>query len=71
MDWVKELNYTLDDFIKERGDPNGPDLDGEHVLVYLSMGKRIPQNDYENRLLDEIQDIRRKGLMLEIPSNGI
>lgn len=59
----------MDDYIRERGNPNDPNLDDEKVLLFLSQGKRIPQNDYEKELLAEIEEIKAAGKELEIPSN--
>ncbi len=47
-------------------DPNGTDLEPDQVLCYLAMGARIPQNDYERRLLEGIKEIP-PGHVLEIP----
>ncbi len=47
-------------------DPNDPDLEPDQVLCYLAMGSRIPQNDYERRLLEGIKEIP-PGHVLEIP----
>lgn len=59
----------LSDFIMKRDgvpDPNDPDLEPDQVLCYLAMGSRIPQNDYERRLLEGIKEIP-PGHVLEIP----
>ncbi len=47
------------------------DLDPEQVLLYLSMRKRKPQNESEERLLKEIREIEAKGRSVEIPFNGL
>jgi len=47
------------------------DLDPEQVLLYLSMGRRNPQNEYEERLLKQIREIEAKGGSVEIPFNGL
>jgi hypothetical protein len=68
-DYAAKHNYYLKDYIRERGEPNDPDLDSEKVLLFLAQGKRIPQNDYEKKLLAEIEEIKAAGKELEIPSN--
>ena len=50
---------------------NSPDLEPEQVLLYLSLGSRTPQNEYEKRLLKQIKEIRAKGQSVEIPFNGL
>ncbi len=47
------------------------DLDPEQVLLYLSMRKRNPQNEDEERLLKQIRAIESKGRSVEIPFNGL
>ena len=47
------------------------DLDPEQVLLYLSMGRRNPQNEYEERLLKQIREIEAKGGSVKIPFNGL
>ena len=49
-------------------DPNGTDLEPDQVLVYLGLGSRKPQNDYERRLLKSIRAIP-PGQIEEIPFN--
>lgn len=55
----------------DKTDYNGPDFEPEQVYVYLTLGKRTPQNDYERALLKEIKQIRKEGYTVDIPSNGI
>jgi len=52
-------------------DHNSMDLEPEQILVYLSLGYRTPQNDYESKLLKEIKAIHAKGQCVEIPGNGL
>lgn len=59
----------MDDYIRERGNPNDPNLDDEKILLFLSQGKRTPQNEYEKRLLSEIEKAKETGKIIEIPSN--
>ena len=47
------------------------ELEPEQVYLYLTMGWREPQNEYEKRLLNDIREIRRKGYEVYIPHNGI
>lgn len=46
---------------------DNPDLDKEHVLLYLSMRRRKPQNKWEKELLKEIKEIEAKGRIVEVP----
>ena len=39
----------------------------EKILSDLIGGRREPQNDYEKKVLEEIEEIRRKGGVVEIP----
>lgn len=48
---------------------NSPDLDLDLIQVKLGKGERTPQNDFERRLLKEIEDARRNGKCLEIYPN--
>ncbi len=48
---------------------NSKDLDPDIVGVMLATGRRTPQNDYERRLLEEIQEMQRKGIAVEFPFN--
>ncbi len=50
---------------------NSKDLDPEFILLYLQQGRRTPQNEYEEKLLAEINKIQKKGGSIDIPSNGI
>lgn len=48
----------------------GDDMsDSERILLHLSLGKRKPQNKYEENLLKEIKEIKAKGNSIEIPAN--
>jgi len=51
-------------------DYNSLSLDKERILLYLTLGKRIPQNESEKQMLKEIEEIREKGYIVEIPFNG-
>ena len=44
---------------------NSPDLDTDIVQSKLWRGERKPQNDFERRLLKEIQHAKEKGTCLE------
>lgn len=48
---------------------NSKNLDPDIVGVMLATGRRTPQNDYERRLLEEIQEMQRKGIAVEFPFN--
>jgi hypothetical protein len=40
---------------------NSPDLDMYSVMLKLWSGSRVPQNEYEKKLLSELEEIRRNG----------
>lgn len=44
---------------------NSPDLDTDIIQSKLWRGERKPQNDFERRLLKEIQEAKEKGTYLE------
>lgn len=44
-------------------------LEKEEILLYLSLGKRTPQNESEEKMLNEIEEIREKGQIIDIPFN--
>lgn len=48
---------------------NSKDLDPDKVGVYLQLGKRTPQNDYEKRLLAEIRELEKQGKPIEFDFN--
>lgn len=48
---------------------NSMDLDPDIVGVMLATGRRTPQNDYEKRLLAEIEQMKREGRGIEFPFN--
>jgi hypothetical protein len=50
---------------------NSMDLDYDQIILYLEMGRRKPQNKKEERLLEQIRDIGRRGRSVEIPFNGL
>jgi hypothetical protein len=52
-------------------DYNSMNPEPEQILVYLSLGYRTPQNDYERKLLKGIKAIHAKGQCVEIPGNGL
>ena len=39
----------------------------QRLIIDLSLGAREPQNDYERQLLKEIEEIKEKGHMLDLP----
>jgi hypothetical protein len=47
------------------------DLDYDQIMLYLEMGRRTPQNESEEKLLEQIRDIHRRGRSVEIPFNGL
>ncbi|GAB1405988.1 MAG: hypothetical protein PHX54_11520 [Lentimicrobiaceae bacterium] len=52
-----------------RNDYNSMSLDREEILLYLSLGKRTPQNESEKQMLKEIKEIHDRGLIVDIPFN--
>jgi len=55
----------------KKPDYNSMDLEYETIYAYLTLGHRTPQNDDERELLDEINQIKRDGFTVDIPSNMI
>ena len=45
---------------------NSPDLDTDIIQSKLTTGQRKPQNDFERRLLKEIQQAKKEGKTLEL-----
>ena len=56
---------------KNEKDYNGSGFDIEQIQVYLMSGRRTPQNEMEEKLLEEIRAIEAKGRVVEVLSNGI
>ncbi len=48
---------------------NSPDLDPDLVVIKLWKGQREPQNDYERKVLAELQEMKRKGQHFEVDFN--
>ena len=48
---------------------NSDDLDSDIVGVMLATGRRTPQNNYEKRLLAEIEQMKKEGKGIEFPFN--
>lgn len=48
---------------------NSPDLDPDLVVIKLSKGERTPQNDYERKVLAELEEIKRQGKSFEVDFN--
>ncbi len=46
---------------------NSNDLDPDIVGVMLATGRRTPQNEYEKRLLSEIEHMKKEGKSIEFP----
>jgi hypothetical protein len=45
------------------------DDDNERIAVHLSLGKREPQNEWEKALKAEIEQMKKEGKSIWIPSN--
>jgi hypothetical protein len=45
------------------------DDDIERIAVHLSLGRREPQNEWEKALKDEMEQMKKEGKMIWIPSN--
>ena len=54
-------------------DYNSNELESDQVLAYLALGYRTPQNEEEEKILQEIEKNREEGRIyeIEIPFNGI
>ena len=48
---------------------NSMDLDPDIIGVMLATNRRIPQNEYEKRLLKEIEEKKKKNIGVEFPFN--
>lgn len=48
---------------------NAPDLDPDIIGVMLATKRRTPQNEYEERLLKEIKELKEKGIPIEFDFN--
>jgi hypothetical protein len=48
---------------------NSPDLDYYTVMLKLHAGSRIPQNDYERHLLQEMREIEARGEQIDFTEN--
>ncbi len=48
---------------------NAPGLDPDILGVMLATKRRIPQNDYEKRLLAEIEKLDKKNIPIEFTFN--
>ena len=48
---------------------NLPDLDDYTVMLKLWAGSRIPHNDFERRLLAELEEIRESGGIPDFTEN--
>lgn len=48
---------------------NSHDLDPDIIGVMLATNRRTPQNDYERRLLDEINELKASNIPIEFPLN--
>ena len=48
---------------------NDPDLDLDLVQTKLGSGARMPQNDFEKKLLQDIHEVRKEGKYFEIYPN--
>lgn len=55
----------------QRPDYNSMDLEKETIMVYLTLGARTHRNDDERELLKEINQIKKDGYTVGIPSSGI
>lgn len=64
------MSYTSNDGIEYESYEaycNSMDLDSDIIGVMLATGRRTPQNDYETRLLQEIEQMKREGKGIEFP----
>ena len=50
----------------ENKEPEGLQ-ESQRLIIDLSLGAREPQNDYERQLLKEIEEIKEKGHMIDLP----
>ena len=67
---VVNLDYMIDEkdvMPNEHG--SFIDDDMERIMVHLSLGKRKPQNEWEQKMLDEMNQMKKEGKMIDIPFN--
>lgn len=48
---------------------NSADLDPDIIGVMLATGRRTPQDEYEKKLLEEIEQMKKEGKGIEFPFN--
>lgn len=57
-------------------DPNEPEPEesnfeklpeNQRTIIDLTLGKRVPTNEYERNLLKQIQEMEAKGIMIDMP----
>ena len=47
--------------------PNNNEPLTQRIIIALSLGSRIPQNDTERRVMADIKEAESKGMMLDLP----
>ena len=52
-----------------KGEETNLELDPDLVVLKLWRGQRTPQNDHERKVLEEIQEMQRKGQFFEVDFN--
>ncbi len=63
MEYPGQVNLFTNPGFKE-------DLDEYTIMLKLHAGSRIPQNDYERRLLKEMQEIEARGKQIDFTENS-
>lgn len=48
---------------------NSPDLDDYTIMLKLHAGSRLPQNEWERNLLEEMKEIEAKGELIDFTEN--
>lgn len=48
---------------------NSPDLDTHTIMLKLHAGTRMPQNQFERDLLQEMKEIEHRGGMIDFSEN--
>lgn len=63
MEYPGQVNLFTNPGFKE-------DFDDYTIMLKLHAGSRLPQNDYERRLLKEMQEIEARGEQIDFTENS-
>lgn len=63
VDWSGKVYNSREEYVNAPAEMADADLVG----VWLWTGERTPQNEYERRLLAEIEQMKKDGVAIEFP----